>query len=441
MRPLGAKSYSMARHLITGDAALKGIKPNDPRKRISDGDGLYLLLFVKGGSHAWRLSYTFDGRRKLLSLGTYPSTSLALARRMADEARKQVREGVDPSDARKASRVASQRKHEAEQRAAEGLPPEDSFEAVAREWHTTRAHDWSESYAEKVLTRLEADVFPYIGADHVGSITAPQLLTVLRRVESRGVIETAHRAHESCSQVFRYAVGKGLATSDPARDLKGLLRKPMVRHFPAITKPERLAELLRACAAYAGTPVVRAALALAPMLMVRPGELRHARWAEFDLDGATWTIPAERMKREKAGKLMGPPHIVPLPSQAVAVLQDLELLTGRGEWVFRGERHHDRPMSENTVNAALRAMGFPADEVTGHGFRATARTILAERLGIAEAVIEAQLAHSVKDQLGRAYNRTEFLDQRRAMMQTWADYLAQLRAGGQVIPIRPAAGA
>lgn len=423
----------MARNLIPSDQTIRAIKPGDSRKRLNDGDGLFLLLFVKGGAHGWRFAYSLNGKRNNLSLGTYPAVGLALARKLADEARGLVAAGTDPSDSRKADKVQVQAQRQAEKLAAEGKPSAGSFEAVAREWHATRAGEWSASYGDKVLTRLEADVFPYIGRRPVGEVTAPELLEVLRRIEARGVIETTHRAHESCSQVFRYAVGAGLALSDPARDLKGLLRKPLARHFPAITKPERLAELLRACDAYAGTPVVRAALCLAPMLLLRPGELRHARWSEIDLATSVWTIPAERMKRQKVGKLHGPPHVVPLPSQAVKVLQDLAPLTEGGEWVFRGERHRDRPMSENTVNAALRAMGFPADEVTGHGFRATARTMLAERLSVPEPVIEAQLAHSVRDSLGRAYNRTEFLDQRRAMLQTWADYLDRLRKGAEVV--------
>lgn len=258
----------------------------------------------------------------------------------------------------------------------------------------------------------------------------------MRRIEARGVVETAHRALESCSQIFRYAVGKGSAKSDPARDLKGLLKKPLPKHFAAITKPDRLAQLLRAADGYTGTPVVRAALRLSPMLLLRPGELRHAKWKEFDFHARTWTIPGERMKRQKAGKVNGPPHIVPLPAQAMAVLKELWPLTGRADWVFRGERDQKRPMSENTVNAAMRTMGFPADEVTAHGFRATARTMLAERLGVPEQIIEAQLAHSVKDSLGRAYNRTEFLTQRAEMMQQWADYLDHLRTGCEVLPLR-----
>jgi integrase len=425
----------MARDLIPGDATIKAIKGGDPRKRLNDGGGLYLLLFVKGGAHGWRLDYTVNGRRKTLSLGTYPDTGLALARRKAAEARKLVSSGHDPSEARQASKVAERKRLQAERLADAGLPAPGSFEAVAREWHEVRKAEWSDSYGDKVLARLVADVFPYVGRRHVAEVSAAELLGVLRGIEARGAVETAHRAHETCSQVFRYAVGQGLVSSDPARDLKGLLRRPKVSHFPAIVKPERLAELLRACDGYAGTPVVRAALRLAPMLLLRPGELRGAQWSEFDLDQARWLIPAERMKRQRDGKENGPPHLVPLPTQAVDTLRELQRLTGRGLYVFRGERHHERPMSENTINAALRAMGFPADEVTGHGFRATARTMLAERLGVAEAVIEAQLAHTVADSLGRAYNRTTFEAQRAAMLQQWADYLDRLRKGADVVPL------
>ncbi len=417
----------MPRNLISSDQTIKAVKPGDARKRLNDGDGLFLLLFVKGGAHGWRFAYSLHGRRNSLSLGTYPDVGLALARRKADEARALVAAGVDPSDARKTSKAEQHRKQESDRRSAAGLPAEDSFEAVAREWFETRKDRWSTGYSEKVIARLEADVFPYVGRLAIEAVTTPDLLAVLRRMEARGVVETAHRARESCSQIFRFAIATGRATRDPAQDLRDALRQPTVRHFPAITTPKRLGDLLRAAYGYAGTPVVRAALRLAPMLLLRPGELRHAQWVEIDLETRTWTVPAERMKREKAGKQFGAPHIVPLPPQAVDVFRDLFPLTGRSQWVFRGERHHDRPMSENTVNAALRAMGFAADEVTGHGFRATARTMLAERLGYEESVIEAQLAHSVKDSLGRAYNRTEFLAQRRGMMVAWANYLDELR--------------
>lgn len=423
----------MPRALISSDTLIRSIKPGDPRKRLNDGDGLYLLLFVNGGAHGWRFDYVIRGRRKTLSLGTYPNTGLKLARTKATQAREMVAAGTDPSDHRKAMKAEHVQQREIDQRVAAGLPTVESFEEVAREWFDKRHTEWTASYGDKILRRLEVDVFPWIGREPVEAVTPVKLLEVLRRIEARGVIETAHRALENCGQVFRYAVATGRAVSNPARDLKDALRKPMVKHFPAITDPKRLGELLRACDNYQGTHVVRAALHLAPLLLLRPGELRHARWEEFDLDAALWLVPAARMKQTKVAKLNGKPHAVPLPTQAVQTLRELHTLTGGGEYVFRGERHHDRPMSENTVNASLRAMGFGADEVVGHGCRATARTMMAERLGLDDSVIEAQLAHSVRDSLGRAYNRAEFEDQRRNLMQTWADYLDKLRQGGTVL--------
>jgi len=417
----------MARHLIRSDQTLKAIRPGDPRKRISDGEGLYLLLFVGGGSHGWRFSYSYHGRRKLLSMGTYPKTGLALARQMAEEARQTLAEGIDPSHKRKDDKAAVRAKWAAEDRVAKGLPPLNAFETLARDWFEVRRGSWATSYSQKIIERLERDVFPWLGRTPVTAITPPMLLEVLRRVEARGVVETAHRALENCSQIFRYGIAIGKATTNPAYGLKVGLKRPLRKHFAAITEPERLAQLLRACDGYAATHVVRAALKLQPMLLLRPGELRAAEWSEIDLDNALWTVPAARMKRQLLGKLNGAPHLVPLPKQAVAVLRELQPLTGGGKLVFRGERHHDRPMSDNTLNAALRAMGYAADEMTAHGFRATARTILHERLGFSPDVIEAQLAHSVRDNLGRAYNRTEFVDQRRKMLQAWADYLDKLR--------------
>jgi integrase len=370
----------VAKNLIKGDTTIKSIKPGDARKRLTDGDGLYLLPFVNGGSHGWRFDYSHEGRRKTLSLGTYPSTGLSLARQQAETARQLVAAGVDPSAERKAKKARAVEKRERDRRADEGLPPLDSFEHVARAWYETRRHEWAASYGSKIIRRLELDVFPYIGAVPAADITPPALLQVLRRIEARGVIETAHRALEECSQVFRFAVASGSATSNPARDLNGALKKATAKNFPAILDPGRFGELLRAIHGYQGTVVVRAALQLAPMLLLRPGELRFANWAEIDLDGALWTVPAARMKRTLQGKTSGKAHLVPLPRQAVAALRDLYPLTGPDGFVFRGERHHDRAMSENTVNAALRAMGFPKDEVTGHGFRATARTMLDEVL-------------------------------------------------------------
>lgn len=426
----------MARNLISSDATIKAVRLGAPSKRLTDGDGLYLLLFVKGGAHGWRFDYSFHGRRKTLSFGTYPDTSLALARRKAESARQLLAEDIDPSQKRQAEKESYVQARIADEREGQGLPPVDSFEAVAREWFAVKRDGWARSYSDKIIARLETDVFPWIGRVAVGSVTPPQLLEVLRRIEARGVVETAHRALQDSSQVFRYAVATGKAASNPARDLKDALKRPNTKHFPAIIEPKRFGELLRACDNYAATPVVRAALKLAPMLLLRPGELRFAEWSEIDLDAAMWTVPALRMKRELRAKLHGAPHLVPLPKQAVAALRELRTLTGSGPLVFRGERHHDRAMSENTINAALRAMGFPADEVTGHGFRATARTMLHERLGVDPTIIEAQLAHSVRDSLGRAYNRTEFVEQRRAMLQRWADHLDKLRRGADLVPLR-----
>jgi integrase len=417
----------MARSLIPADTAIRNIKPGDPRRRLTDGEGLYLLLFVKGGAHGWRFDYTIAGRRKTLSLGTYPATGLKLAREKADAARKQVAAGIDPSEHRKAQKDRQSRARQAEQQRSEGRPVSGTFEHVAREWFQTRRGDWAESYADKVIQRLERDIFPWLGSLDMDSITPPKLLDVLRRIEGRGAIETAHRALENCGQVFRFGVATGRAMSDPGRDLKDALRRPQAQHFPAITDPKRLGEVLRAIANYNGTPVVKAALNLTPLLLLRPGELRNARWSEIDLDSAVWTVPAARMKRERHGKLNGNPHIIALPQQAVSILRELQHMTGHGDLVFRGERDHNRPMSDAAINAALRAMGFAQDELTAHGFRATARTMLAERLGVPTEVIEAQLAHTVKDSLGRAYNRTEFHEERKKMMQMWADYLDHLR--------------
>ncbi len=424
------------------DSTIRSVKPGDPRKRLSDGNGLYLLLFVNGGSHGWRLDYTINYRRKTISLGTYPDTGLKLAREKVAQARQQVAAGVDPSEKRKEHKAAAEARQEANIRIAQGLPAVGSFEEVARRWFKKKREDWSASYADKVIRRLEVDVFPWVGAQPIGNLTPPEMLAVLRRIESRGVIETAHRARESCGQVFRFAVAEGTATSDPTRDLKEALHTPRPKHFPAVVKPEELAALLRAIDGYRGSLVVCTALRLAPMLMLRPGELRFAKWSEFDLDNAEWRIPAKRMKRELHGKLHGEPHHVPLPRQAVELLRGLYPLRARNSdsYVFRGERNHDRAMSENTINAALRRLGYDTQEdVTGHGFRATARTLLDEELGFDPTVIEAQLAHSVKDNLGRAYNRTEFLRKRRKMLQDWANYLDDLRLGVVREPVLQAA--
>jgi len=406
------------------DTKIRTTKPGDKPVRLYDERGLYLEVTPNGGRW-WRLKYRHEAKEKLLSMGTYPDTNLKVAREKRDQARALLAAGVDPSEARRS------------EKAAKSQVATNSFEAVAREWHATiHVPQVSTGHAARTLIRLEQDVFPRLGRVPIGEIKAPQLLEAMRRIEARGAIETAHRALQACGQVFRYAIATGRAERDPTPDLRGALKPVLVRHMPAITDPQRVGELLRAIESYKGMPITRAALQLAPLVFVRPGELRKAEWGEFDLERAQWRIPAARMKRIKQEKLSGAPHVVPLSRQALAIMRDLHPLTGHGRYVFPSPRTGERPMSDNAVLSALRRMGFPSDEMTGHGFRAMARTLLAERLAMDEAVIEAQLAHAVKDALGRAYNRTEYLDQRLKMLQTWADYLDRLREGAEVIPIK-----
>ncbi len=411
------------------DKAVKSAKPGPKPVKMFDGEGLYLLVQpgAEADSKRWRLKYRFGGKEKLLALGTYPEVKLKQARERREAAREQIAQGIDPSAARKAAK---------DSRASQC---EGTFEAVAREWHqTVHAEKTTEAHAARTLIRLEQDAFPYIGALPIEAITAPALLQLLRRVEDRGAIETAHRVKQACGQVFRYGIATGRCERDPSADLKDALKPVIVKHHAAITDPKAVGGLLRAIHDYQGQPVTRAALKLAPLVFLRPGELRHAQWDEIDLDAALWTIPASRMKRTKQQKISGSPHLVPLAAQAVAVLKDLKPLTGHGVFVFPSPRTPTRPMSENGVLSALRRMGIEKDEASGHGFRAMARTLLAERLGVDDNIIEAQLAHAVKDSLGRAYNRTEFVAQRRTMMQTWADYLDKLRQGAEVIPFKTA---
>lgn len=407
-------------------------------RNLSDGDGLYLLLFVKGGAHGWRMDYSVKGKRKTLSLGTYPDTGLAQARKRADEARRLVAEGIDPSDLRKEAKERAARTREAELLADKGLPPVDSFEAIAREWlDTIHSAKVSEGHAERTRLRLEQNIFPWLGRRPITSVNAPELLECLRRVEARGAVETAHRIKQACGQVFRYGIAAGHCERDPTADLRDALRPVQPNHHAAITDPKRVGELLRSIQAYTGFAITRAALQFSSLVFQRPGEVRHAEWQEFDLENGLWIIPAHRMKRTKQGKVNGSDHVVPLSTQAVTILRELHPLTGDGRHVFPGARSRQRPMSDVALLAALRRMGYQKEEMTTHGFRAMARTIIAERLELPEQVIEAQLAHAVRDPLGRAYNRTEFMHQRRIMMQTWADYLDKLRSGGEVIALKP----
>lgn len=395
------------------DTAIKTTKPGVKAVKMTDGDGLYLLLQPSGGKW-WRFDYRFDGKRKTLSMGVYPDVGLKDARARRDEARRQIANGVDPSAYRKASKTAR----------AEAVA--NSFEAVAREWLTKRSPGWAKSHADKIIRRLENDIFPWLGSRPIADIAAPDLLTTVRRIEGRGAIDTAHRALQNCGQIFRYAVATGRALRDPTGDLRGALPPRRTGHFAAITEPDKVGELLRAIDGFKGSLVVKTALKLGPLLFVRPGELRQAEWSEFDLDKGEWNIPAERMKARRS-------HLVPLATQAVEILRDLKPLTGRAGHVFAG-RDPKKPMSDAAVNAALRRMGYDTrTEITGHGFRAMARTILHEELGFDRDVIEHQLAHRVPDALGTAYNRTKFLKERRVMMQRWADYLDQIKADGDVM--------
>jgi integrase len=394
------------------DSAIRKAKPADKPVRLFDSGGLYLEISASGAK-LWRLKYRFGGKEKRLALGIYPDISLANARERRDDARKLLANEIDPGEHRKV------------QRAAKAERATNSFEAVAREWLAKYSPRWASSHSSKIVKRLENDVFPWIGPRPIADITPPEILKVLHRIEGRGAHDTAHRALQNCGQVFRYGVATGRVLSDPCRDLRGALPPLKHEHFASITEPVAVGELLRAIDGFKGTFTVQCALRLAPLFFVRPGELRVAEWAHFDLKKGEWRYLVTKTKTE---------HLVPLATQAVAILQDLHALTGQRQYVFPG-RAPEKPMSDAALNAALRRMGYDTrTEITGHGFRAMARTILHQDLGIAPEVIEHQLAHRVPDVLGTAYNRTKFIKERRTMMQQWADYLDRLKAGAVVIP-------
>ena len=407
------------------DTTIRSAKPRRKPIRLFDGGGLYVEISPAGGKW-WRFKYRFGGKEKRLSLGVYPDVPLGArknkatgklihgAREKRDQARQLLAQGIDPGVHRKALRSAIV------ERAG------NSFETVAREWYAKNAATWAQAHGDRILRRLERDIFPWIGGRAVAEVTAPELLVVLRRIEARGAIETVHRALSNCGQVFRYAVATGRAERDPSRDLRGALPPARAEHFAAITDPTQVAKLLRAIYGYQGTLTVRCALRLAPLVFARPGELRQARWAAMDLDAAEWRYTASKTATA---------HIVPLATQAIEILRELHPLTGSGVYVFPGARSLSRPMSDNAILAALRSVGIPKQDMSGHGFRAMARTILDEVLKVRPEYIEHQLAHAVRDPNGRAYNRTAHLPERRKMMQTWADYLDALRKGAEVIPL------
>jgi integrase len=415
----------MATRLIKSDRTIQTLKPGT--KRLSDGEGLYLLPFAKGAKHYWRYNYTHEGKRNTLSIGVYPETGLALAREKADEARARVARGENPSVVRKKFKQAINNKVEAEKRAKRGEPPLGSFEEVACRWIGNKRHVWTAGYCHVVLRRLQMHIFPIVGYRQLEDISPKMMLDTCRKVEACGHLDTANRLREIGSQVFRFAIAEGRDLRDPCADISDALKKPIVRHRSAITNPEQLGQLLRAIDEYSGSFLVRSALQLLPHLMLRSSELRMAEWREIDLDNKLWYIPAERMKGIKASKMNKPPHLVPLSTQVVSIFEELFALTGRSGLVFPSQGRLGRCMSENTLNMALRAMGYDSSIVTSHGFRATARTLLVEVLGTGESIAEMQLAHSVKDALGTAYNRTQFIPQRLEMMQSWSDYLEDLK--------------
>jgi integrase len=403
------------------DVAIRKAKPSDKTQRLFDGGGMYLEIAPSGGKW-WRLKYRFGGKEKRLSLGTYPTIGLAEARTRRDDARRLLAAGIDPSVHRQAAKAMDQG-HTA-----------DSFEAIAREWFAKQSTVWAASHASKVKLRLENDLFPWLGARPVTEISTRELLTTLNRIVDRGAVESAHRVLQYCSQIFRYAIRTDRAERNPAADLCGALPPVKARHHAALTEPKAIGALLRAVDSYEGSLITKCALKLAPLLFARPGELRYMEWKEIDFESAQWNLPAEKMK-------MRIPHIVPLVLQSLAILRELQPLTGDGRYVFPSARSPQRAMSENAVLAALRRMGYTKEEMTGHGFRAMARTVLDEVLHFRPDYIEHQLAHAVRDPNGRAYNRTSFLPERRQMMQAWADYLDTLKADtGQRASVKTESG-
>jgi integrase len=401
------------------EVKVRNAKPKEKPYKLSDSEGLYLYITETGGK-LWRFKYRFDNdgkgkKEKLLALGSYPGISLLNARQRRDDARKLLANNVDPGAVRKAQKQAK-------------IEDTETFEVISREWHNKFKSTWTEGHALKLMRRLELDLFPWLGARPIKDITAPELLAVLRRTESRGAVDGAHRLRGICNMVFRYATATGRAQHNLAQDLIGSLPPAQKRHLAAITEPNEVANLLRAIDNYHGSFIVRCALRISPLVFVRPGELRHMEWDELDFEKAEWHIPAAKMKLRQ-------PHIVPLSTQSIEILNEIKPLTGSGIYVFPG-RTSSNPMSNNAILAALRNMGYTAEQMTPHGFRAMARTILDEVLQVRPDLIEHQLAHAVRDPLGRAYNRTQHLPERRKMMQTWADYLDGLKAGAKVIPFR-----
>lgn len=392
------------------DTACRNARPADKAFKLSDEKALFMLVHPNGGRY-WRMGYRFAGKQKTLALGTYPEVSLKVARERRDDARKLLASGVDPSEQKKSDRLAVE------------VAASNSFRAVSEAWLASQKPAWTPDYHKRVTRQLEANVWPWLGTKPVASLKASEVLECLRRIEGRDAKDMAGRVRETISRAMRFAVASGLAETDPAAALRGALTVHVTKHMASVTDPSRVAELLKMFDAFTGTHAVRTALLLAPMLFCRPGELRQMQWSELDLENGLWELPAARMKTRKA-------HIVPLSTQAIALLKDIQPLTGHLEHVFPNARDPKRPMSDAAVNAALRRLGIDTqEELTGHGFRAMARTILRERLRYDSEVIECQLAHTKSGALKGAYDRSTFLEERIAMMQSWSDYLQGLKTG------------
>lgn len=409
------------------DTFVKNTKPTGTPSgdKYRDGGGMYLL--VNAGGKYWRMDYRFAEKRKTLALGVYPEVSLLKARQRREKARELLADGIDPSAAKK------------EEKAVKLAASANTFELVALEFLGTMRDSWSPKYAAKWERGMRKDLFPYIGKLPIATITPPVLLDALRKCEKRGAIESAHTLRQTAGQVFRYGIQTGCCERSPSTDLQGALKPIVTKHMAAILEPVKVGELMRAIQEYKGQPMTRVALALSALLFQRPGNIRQMEWAWIDVDGAMLTIPSQDMKRRKHQKLNGRPHLVPLARQSLAHLEELRPLTGHGRYVFPSLLTGERPMSDNTVNMALRRLGYTKDEMSAHGFRATARTLMIERLpGISADVIEAQLAHEKSGPLGSAYDRADFIEQRRAMMLEWANYLDKLRIGADVIPFKAA---
>jgi len=403
---------------LTG-LAVKQAKPGDKARRMADGGGLYLEIRPNGSKY-WRLAYRFQGKQKTLALGVYPAVSLQEARTERDKAKALLRSDTDPSRARQAEKVAES--------------GADSFEAVALEWFAKQRPGWGDRHAQTVISRLQNHAFPAIGTMPIKAIAAPDLLAMLRKIEARGNLETARRVNQICGQVFLYALATGRGERNPSADLRGALTPPKPKHMASLTNPREVAGLLRAIDTYQGSFITSCALRLAPLVFVRPGELRQAEWVDIDLEAAEWRIPAKKMKMKTT-------HIVPLSHQVIALFQEILPITGQCRYVFPSERSKSRAMSNNTINAALRRMGYTKDEMTGHGFRSMASTLLNEQ-GWNRDAIERQLAHQERNKVRAAYNFAELLPERRKMMQAWANYLDHLKADGgrKVVPIRATVG-